>query len=923
MRTAGQETVAGHHHALRPTAPTNLDPVPLLGSKTAPPDPPAGLLDRPRLTARLEVGTRGPLTLLVAPAGWGKTALLAGWFVGRRARGSAIWLTLESADRGHRFWSYLHAALAAETARRHPDRPAPPAPGRADPELFLPRFASVIAAQPEPVLLVLDDAHTITDLEVVRGIEFLLRHCRGRLRLVAAGRTEPALALHRYRLTGELTEIRTAELALTLTESARLVDAQGLGPATDQIRELHHRAEGWPAGVRLAGLALQAGERPTTVREHVGADPDPAADYLSAEVLAGQAALTRQALVRTSVLDRVCGPLADELTGRDDGEEQLAAAARDTAGFIVAAGGDPTWYRCHRMLSDVLYAELSSRFPDEIPQLHERAYRWHRAHGRPLAAVRHGLACGDLPGAGQLVDEHWPELLLCGHEDARHTPLPTGLAPGHPGLALAAAVDRLETAGRLETACRLETAGRLAAGPLPDHCGPDPTSIATRLVVAIDGSRYDEALSYADELFATTGLAAMTASAPAGGTETLGKRARAVATAMLGTVRFGRGDLTGAEAVLTGLATTPATDGYGCPTRYAAGQLALLHARRGELTAADRAAQQALVTTACPGRRCAGHAAAAHLALALVALYRDELPDATRQLDLAAALVVPGTPETVSELLPVVQAALRQAEGDFAAVADLLTTTPVDRKPPDGQHGRLRRLALAEARMACGDLDGARELLLDNIHNDRAPAVAIALARLHLLADGPADALAVLPQWSAPDGGSPADPLVLRPERQPVTLLERLNAGLVAAVATHRMGDQRQARRLLEQVLDLAAPDGHRLVFNHAGSPARDLLVEHLDSPTRHRNLVTDLVDGAGRRHADRHRPAPALAEPLTDREMTVLRYLQGTLSNGEIAAELFLSVNTVKTHVRNIYQKLGAPRRREAVRRARELRLL
>jgi len=911
MRTAGQETVAGQHRALRPTAPTNLDPVPLLGSKTAPPDPPAGLLDRPRLTARLEVGTRGPLTLLVAPAGWGKTALLAGWFVGRRAKGSAIWLTLESTDRGDRFWSYLHAALAAETARRDPDRPAPPAPGRADPELFLPRFASVISAQPEPVLLVLDDAHTITDTEVVRGIEFLLRHCRGRLRLVVAGRTEPALALHRYRLTGELTEIRAAELALTLTESARLVDAQGLGPATDQIRELHHRAEGWPAGVRLAGLVLQAGEGPTTVREYVGADPDPAADYLSAEVLAGQAALTRQTLVRTSVLDRVCGSLADELTGRDDGEEQLAAAARDAAGFIVAAGGDPTWYRCHRMLSDVLYAELSSRFPDEIPRLHERAYRWHRAHGRPLAAVRHGLACGDLSGAGRLVDEHWPELLLCGHEDARHTPLPTGLDPGHSGLALAAAVDRLETAGRP------------AAGPLPDVCRQEPTSVATRIVVAIDGSRVDEALSYADELLAATGLAATTAGASAGGTQTRGERAGAVATAMLGTVRFGRGDLAGAEAVLTGLVTAPAIDGYGCPTRYAAGQLALLHAWRGELTAADRTAQQALATTACPGRRCAGHAAAAHLALALVALYRDELPDATRQLDLAAALVVPGTPGTVTGLLPVVQAALRQAEGDFAAVADLLTTAPMDREPPDGQYSRLRRLALAEARMACGDLDGARELLLDGSHDERAPAVAIALARLQLLADGPADALAVLPQWSAPDGGSPADPLVMRPERQPVTLLERLTAGLVAAVATHRMGDQRQARELLEQVLDLAAPDGHRLVFNHAGSPARELLVEHLDSPTRHRNLVNDLVDGAGRRHADRHRPAPALAEPLTDRELTVLRYLQGTLSNGEIAAELFLSVNTVKTHVRNIYQKLGAPRRREAVRRARELRLL
>ncbi|MFY1632036.1 LuxR C-terminal-related transcriptional regulator [Solwaraspora sp. WMMB335] len=904
MRTAGHDTVADRNRALRATGPAGTEAVPLLASKITAPRPPAGLVDRPRLTNRLDAGVQAPLTLLVAPAGWGKTALLAGWFGGRRANGVAAWLTLESGDHANRFWSYLHAAIATEVGRRFPDRSSLPEPGRTGTEVFLPRFAAALAALPEPVLVVLDDTHTITDAEVTRGLEFLLRHCRGQLRLVLAGRGEPALALHRFRLTGELTELRSADLALTVSESERLVREQGLDLRPAQIRDLHARSEGWPAGVRLAGLACLGDDTVAASREAAGIPGPEIGEYLDAEVVTGQPATVRQTLVRTALLDRVCGALSDALTGRDDGERQLAAAARETAGFVTATGADPIWYRCHRMLGDALYAELLRWHPQDLPELHRRAYTWHRANGRPVAALRHALATADTAAAVELADAHWPELLLCGHEDALRTPLPPDLPAEHPALALAVAVDQVETTGRLD---------RDTVRP----AGREPTRFATELAGCLTEGAHRTAAGYAGELLAGTGPAD-----PPGA-----DRVHAVALALLGTARFGLGELAMAEEALTAAVTVADRAGYRCPGRYASAQLALLYARRGELTRAQRSAQDALAMPACPGRRCAGHAAAAHLALALVCVHRDDLPDATRQLDQALALAGPGTAAAVTGLVPLVKAALWHASGDFAAVADL--TLPAG--TAEDHYHQLAQLAVAETRMACGDLGGARELLtrlavVPQPKSTPAPGsappsatrsrsavasqAAIALARWHLLTGEPAAAVGALPDWSAA-------------ARQPLTRLERLDAGLIEAVAARALGNQRQARELLEQVLDLAGADGHRRVFDHGGSPVRELLVEHLDSGTRHRAFVNDLVDSAGRRHAERHRAVPALTEPLTERELTVLRYLQSTLSNGEIAAELFLSVNTVKTHVRNIYQKLGAPRRRDAVRRARELRLL
>ncbi|MGW5671889.1 helix-turn-helix transcriptional regulator, partial [Micromonospora sp. NPDC003776] len=347
---------------------------------------------------------------------------------------------------------------------------------------------------------------------------------------------------------------------------------------------------------------------------------------------------------------------------------------------------------------------------------------------------------------------------------------------------------------------------------------------------------------------------------------------------------------------------------------------ALLDAARGELRAAERTAREALAAPACQGWSCRLDCGYAYLALALVAWHRDEPTEAAANLTLAG----PVTAEPAAGALAALcRAELLAADGEPAAALRVLATA---RDTAPGAEPAVRLTAAeAQLRALVGDVDTARTLLTDALRHltggpgpaggPDAAALGVALARVELRAGDARAAGRTLPDWAGP--GADAWPLPLR-----------LAAGLVDAVVAHQAGDGRRAGRVLEQVLDLAEPEGYRRVFTHAEPGVRDLLAAHLDSGTAHWATVSDLVRGADERRADEAAdrsggPARTLDEPLTERELTILRYLQSILSNVEIASELSLSVNTVKTHVRNIYRKLDATRRREAVRRARELRLI
>ncbi|SCG49407.1 LuxR family transcriptional regulator, maltose regulon positive regulatory protein [Micromonospora coxensis] len=879
---------------------------PLLATRLAPPAPPEPLLLRPRLTARLDAGAAGPVTLVRAPAGWGKTTLLASWARGTSEPGPA-WVQVEEGDSGERLWAYLAAALHGVAGHE----PGPPLPATTPRPDQLELLAAALAAREQPVVLVLDDLHRVVDPAALTGLEFLLRHTDGRLRLVVGARGELPLPLHRLRLAGELTEIGPDELAFTVDEVADLLVAHGTPLPAAAVTRLRERTGGWPAGLRFAALAVRERPDPERWAERFGGDQPEVAAYLRTEVLGGLPPQTRELLRRTAVSPAVRADLADVLTGRDDGGQVLAGLARD-GGFLHADDSDPPWYRAHPLLADLLRDEFGGLDEADRRELHLRAAGWYAGHDRPAEALRHALAAREWDRASELLLTGWPELVPYDRRApavAAPPPPPPEAVHRDPELALACAAERAYAGDAEAAEARLRDAVAAAQSlPAPRRDRFRRLATAVELSLARLAGDHREVRAAATRLLGTR--------APAGSTVDADPRSgagedadvRAVAGAALGLVDLAVGDLRAAAARLAGGYDAAREAGRARTALVCAARLALLHALAGELRAAERTARAALEMPPCQGWSSRAECAHAHLALALVALHRDQPEEATAQLALTGAAGAEGTGAAAAALC---RATLLRDAGEAAAAARLVAAARIEGRPDGELADRLLALE-ADLRGEQGDVDTARRLIADRAREpDPAPALAVALARVELRAGDVRAAGYALPEWD----GAVAEGWPL-----PV----RLAAGVLDAVLARRGGDDRRAGRLLERVLDLAAPEGYRRVFTRAEPAVRDLLAAHLDSGTAHWPTVSDLVRGAeapavrGPVGADR-----ALDEPLTERELTILRYLQSILSNVEIASELSLSVNTVKTHVRNIYRKLDATRRREAVRRARELRLL
>ncbi|ASW57894.1 LuxR C-terminal-related transcriptional regulator [Plantactinospora sp. KBS50] len=919
--------------------PTVTAPPPLPAGRLDPAPVPDTLVERPRLHQLLDTGAARPVTLVRAPAGWGKTVLLSAWYRAGRWPGRPVWLTLEPADSADRVCAYLATALEAGPA------------GAGDP---LDRLAGAVARHGEPVVLVLDDAdHAGPDLW--DGLDRLARHCAGRLRLVLAARTDPALGLHRWRLSGELTELGVAELAFTPQEADRLLAAHGLRLPADRVADLVERAEGWPAGLRLAALALRDRVDPDGYAAGFDGDDPGVADYLRSEVLAGLPAADRDALRRAAVAACLSADLLVALDG-PDAEDLLDRAER--TGFVLPLGTRPPTWRCHRLLAGLLRSELARLPGSEVRELHRRAADWAAGHDRPADALRHALTADAPALARRILRDHWPDLIpavATGDPGVPAPPPPEDLGV-EPELALAYAADRLRErdpaavvatlgliAGRAGAAVRPGAAGRDGAHELPvpvvlaalrlgaAQLAGDPAGVAEEARALLDAAGIAPAgpagvLPAGSAVPAgPVGPAVLDAAAHGGahGGPDPAASARALGGTALGAVRFGEGDLAGAEADLAAARTDARRAGLDRAELVATARLALVRAVRGPLRAAEQDARTAVGSTACRDRRTAADCGPAYLAQAVVAAERDRPAEAAAHLALADGARQPGDEPVLAALAELVRARLRAVDGDPVGAFQALQR---GREHLAGRPAPLVEPALlaaeADLRSANGDLDTARSLLVGAIEvaGEPAPPLAVALARVHLLAGDPGAAARTLPDWEAPAAAGWPMPV-------------RLAAGLLAALAA-RAGDGHtgggrpasggRAGRIVERVLDLAEPDGYRLVFTHSNPPVRELLAEQRDAGTAHWPMLDELLRGDGHAPAAGPPAAPAaLGEPLTERELTVLRYLQSILSNVEIASEMSLSVNTVKTHVRNIYRKLDANRRREAVRRARELHLL
>lgn len=891
------------------------------------------MVARPRLVERLNQGIERKLTLVSAQAGFGKSTLLAEWLaaseIGNRA---AAWVSLEETDNDPAlFWAYVIAALrkihpgAGRNALTLVQAPQPPPI-----EAILTVLINEIDANEDDFALILDDFHVIDAQPIHDGVAFLLDHLPLRMHLVIASRSDPPLPLPRLRARGDVVEVRAAELRFTPVEAASfLTDAMRLDLSAGDVAALERRTEGWIAGLQLAALSMQGrADRSGFVRAFAG-DDRYIVDYLAEEVLQRQPEAVRTFLRQTAVLDRLSGPLCDAVTGRDDGNELLQTLERGNL-FVVPLDDKRQWYRYHHLFAEVLRAR-SLEEPEQVAARHRRASEWFEANGLRSDAIRHALAAGDFGRAANFVEVAAMGMLGSSQEGTLHgwlTALPNEVVRLRPVLSVYYAFAILGRGSFEAAEARLRDAERWLNAPSIPSGRPSPPC---EMVVA------DEA-----------GFRSLP------GTIAIARAYQAGA----------RGDVPGAvEHARRALDLLPEDDLTW--SGAAASILGIAYWSSGELEAAYRHFADGMAR-----QKAAGNVQfliiGTHI-LADIRIAQGRLHDAVRIYERSVRLATEqGDPTWGTVDLYVGLAALHRERDDLdAATRFLLQSKALGEHAglPDTRHRWYVVMALVKE--ALGDLDGAFGLLdeaerqyVQSPEPDVRPAAALK-ARAWVAQGRLGEALG----WVRARGLSAADDLSYvrefehvtlarvriaqsllerddRAMREAFALLERLldaaEAGgrmgsvieiLVAqALAQEAWGDIPRALGPLQRALTLAEPEGYVRIFVDEGEPMRTLL----------RHAVAGGIGGAYSRRLLAAFVKPALpvatlastaaadlAEPVTTREIEILRLIAAGMRNQEIADQLFISLPTVKRHIANAYGKLGVGHRTEAVARATELKLL
>jgi LuxR family maltose regulon positive regulatory protein len=850
---------------------------------------------RPRLHVQL---TADPAScvLIAAPAGWGKTLLASSWLGTGTTDSVAAWISLGPAEDDLRgFWTSVAAALIPVVA----DRAAAVLNAVADDDLEqVPgKVAAALTTDGAAVVLVLDNLHEITDLAVHESLLRLVQHPPRGLRLVVTTRRDPPWPLSRLRMTGMLSEIRASDLAFRADETRALFDQLGIDLDAVHVGRLVARTEGWAAGLRLAALTLNSTPDPAGFVDAFSGDDHAVAAYLLDEVLDRLPPDLLDFLVRVSILDVISADLADAMTGGNGGHATLTELARFNM-FVQAVGTGGRWYRLHRLIADVLRTRITRA--RTLRDLHRRAAEWHLHQAMPLEAVRYALRGGLWPFAAELLGVHVLALAVWGNAreiDLLLTAVPREVLLSHAELAAALAIARIMQASPSDRS-DLTAAAHAGLGRLS---GPR----AERLRVLLDLMEFGNGRARGDLL----GVAAASHRIPRdpAALAALGLTGWDVISLLVlgngGMAEFWTGDLATAEKHLRAAVDFDRSGGVLRPHLNAAAHLALLQCERGDLDAADAEARAVVEHATDVGWTVSAQVVAAYLTLAWVALDRDVPPDVDGWLGRVAE-VEKVIPEPHVQLAAAALFALRRCdEGDpVGALSDLRLTTA--RLAGNAPPALADRLTYVEADLLCriGDVENAGAALA-GLHGQFTRAAARALARLHLYQGDLEAAERALARF--PDDGP--------------TARGQVEGAILRSLCTMAQ-DRATALTRLDAALIAAAPLGMRRPFLVPLTALRELISARIEAGTAASAFAVDLVRRMSGHHS---RPTITLTEPLTDREQHILRYLASTLSNAEMAAELYLSVNTVKTHQRMIYRKLGAAGRREAVRRAKELRLL
>jgi LuxR family maltose regulon positive regulatory protein len=900
----------------------------LLATKLHAPRPPVGFVPRQRLVDRLDAGMTRELTLVCAPAGFGKTALLADWSQPRQR--PVAWLSLDSSDNDPvRFWRHVVAAL---------DRVRPGLGERIVPLLGSPEPASLegsvtalineLAAEPGDVPLVLDDYHLIDAQPVHASLMFLVEHQPPGLHVVLASRADPLLPLARLRARGQLAELREADLRFTTEEAAALLrEALGSDLHDDASAALAARTEGWAAGLQLAALSLRDHSDVTAFVATFSGSHRYVLDYLTEEVLERQSEEIRAFLLETSVLERLSGPLCDAVTGSTDSQATLEAIERANL-FLTPLDDVRGWWRYHHLFADLLRARLEQQRPERVAQLHRNAGLWYEEHGLADDAVHHALAAEDPVWAARLVERHADELLLRSESATLQrwvASLPAGLVGSRPRLLLAQTrfVPVDEVSDLLDAAERAFAPA--ADEPYEPSVGRGASRLANvaamiavgRAFVAYMRGDGDNAMAFASRALTEVGEDEWM----------LGSLAQAI----LGSAEWLCCQLGGAERALAssiaGFRAADANDMVALWCQY----LGQIQCAQGRLDAAFGTYQEALEVGTAPDGPALPAAGAGHVGLAAIAYQRGELDAALHHVTEGLALCrLFAVADSLANGLATL-AWIRQADGDVPnaldaiaeaervadpSAADLLNPVPAQRA----------RLLLAQGDVAAAARWTAKRGLGpdDEPSYPREPAYLV-LARVLLAQDLPDQALRLLDrlQVDATAHGRIGSVIEIQALR---------------ALALAASGDDAGAVDTLAAAFTLGHPQGYVRVFADEGPPMAALL-GRLIATQRSKPSATKAipVDYLGRlvRAFDQDaasgavEAAPgravvaALVTALSDRELEVLRLVAAGKPNREIADELYVSIHTVKKHVTHILDKLGAANRTEVTARARELGLL
>ena len=891
---------------------------PLVETKLFVPRVRRSLVARPRLSDRLRRGAESALTLICAPAGFGKTTLLSAWLGSPEASARSVaWVSLEESDsRPAAFWTYVIAAL--QRVVPGVGAGALPLLQAAQPpiEALLATVVNELSAVPNDVDLVLDDYHLIESAGVHAGVAFLLEHLPPQVHLVISTRADPPLPLARLRARGELVELRAADLRFTPAEAAAyLTEVAGLDLSAGDIAALEGRTEGWIAALQLAALSMQGRSDVAGFIAGFAGDDRYIVDYLVEEVLSRQPEHVRTFLLRTSILDRLSGPLCDAVTGESGGKARLETLDRANL-FMVRLDDNRRWYRYHHLFAEVLYTRLLDEQPGVVADLHRRASRWYDRNAEPAPAVRHALAAGDVEHAAGLIELAIPALRRDRQEATIRAWLdavPDEVIRARPVLAAGLAGALLAGGEPESVETWLAAAERWLAAPA--DAGADRPVVhdqegLARLPGAIALYRAGLALARGD---VPTTLRQAQLAADRAGDDHL---TLAAASGLRGLALWAGGDLEAAHgaylACVEGLRLAGhVSDILGCSIT-----LADIRITQGRLGEAADTFERALRSASGEAGAVTRGTADMYVGLARIACERNDLEAAARHLRSSRELGEhTGLPQNPYRWR-VAMAQLREAQGDPDAAIGLLDEAQRvyvgDFSPNVRPIPALRARTMA----ARGDLDEALRWVRDqglSAGDDLSylrEFEHLTLARVLLARDAAGDV-------GAEEAGRLLERLVTAAEDggRTGTVIEAL---VLLSLTRQARGDTAGALAAVERALSLAEPERYAWVFTSAGPP----MVSLLRAVAKKRPSWTYV-----RRLLDADQPAPSLAQrlvdPLSERELDVLRLLATDLDGPGIARRLTVSLNTMRTHTRNIYAKLGVNSRRAAVRRAGELDLL